>query len=315
MSEPQQPTQDQIVQSSKVSAYLEGVETLGDQMEPSSLTGMYKLAEILSRAKLIPAHFQGDAASTMLVMMQAKQIGVPIVTATQTCYVVSGKVGWSSVVLQSLAKRSPRCKKFYLKHVDSKSATMVVQTSDMDEPVEVTYTIEMAQRAGLITRNKGTWEGSTEDMLVARVGSKAARRYFPEELAGIYSVEELREIPADPEIPRSKPTGPRNQVLLDRLAGGEFDTPVVPSTPVAPEPEDPEPAQGEILDEPPVERIGPEIAKMIREVAKKTLGKFGERMLEAEIKRRWAITVEELTPEQSDAIDEWIAETKKNAGA
>lgn len=61
-----------------------------------------------------------------------------------------------------------------------------------EEPIEVTYTIEEARTAGLVKKDSN-WEKVPSDMLVARVTTRASRRYGARVTSGIDSVEDIRD--------------------------------------------------------------------------------------------------------------------------
>jgi hypothetical protein len=66
-----------------------------------------------------------------------------------------------------------------------------------------------------------------------------------------------------------------------------------------------------VKDEPPpVDTIGPDAALALVMAAKKNLGSYGERMLRAFVKGKWGKDIEQLTEDNFDAVDEWMA-TKK----
>lgn len=315
------------------------IATGGAGLEPTDLGGLYQLAEILSKSKLVPDHFKDDPGSIVLVALQSRQLGVPIVSGLQSSYVVGGKVGWSAVLLEALAKRSPRCEQFYLETISDDEAVYVVKTTEMPTVLRVSYTIEMARKAGLIERNKATWGGSVQDMLVARCRTRAARRYFPEELVGIFSIEELRdaeitanrlvpEDPARPAIPAGRKAEALVSELVDKARQPKNVTPQPAPVPVEPPPAPrilpaEEPAGAEVeeverVDEAPAadppnaaRPIGEDVAQKFRDTAKRVLGKFGPRGLEAECQRLFGKPLPEIDDEQADKLDEWLAEMAK----
>ena len=292
-------------------------------MEPTTFGGLYRLASVLSSSKLIPDHFKQDPASTMLVMLSARDLGLPLIPALQNAYVIGGKLGWQAVVLETLAKRSTDCKAFYLKSATNESASYVVQTADMPAPAEVTYTLQEAKTAGLLREGSG-WTKNPKDMLVARCRTRAARQYFPEAILGMYSIEEIRDGAIPEVVIESVPVGgpPTGAALLTKL---------VTPPPPAPEPEDvepildvepePEPEEGELFPEPDHEpvlinidpEIGKKMAALARETAAKVLGKFGPKLIENHAMKTWSKALEDLNEDQFELLDAYMADQKRKA--
>jgi hypothetical protein len=72
----------------------------------------------------------------------------------------------------------------------SELATFRTQRIGDDEPVEVTFTIQDAQRASLV-KDKSGWAKYPADMLVARATARLARLVYPDVCFGLYTPEEL----------------------------------------------------------------------------------------------------------------------------
>lgn len=77
---------------------------------------------------------------------------------------------------------------------------------------EITWTIDMAQRAGLLSNP--TWKKYPRQMLRARVISEGIRTVFPGVTVGVYTPEEMEDIAAEqkgkPAPPPSAPEEPKN---------------------------------------------------------------------------------------------------------
>lgn len=226
IKKPEEP-QPTSLQPSARATYLDAVEA-DSALEPTTLGGLMRLAEVISKAGLCPKHLKNDAGSVLLVMAASRQIGIPWFAGLQKAYVIDGKVAWEAVVLGAVAKRSSRCKLFYLEVSDAEKATVVVQTASMPEPKRVTYTYEQAKSAGLA--GKGPWNAWRQNMLVARATTNAARWYFGEETLGLETIEELREVAAlepAPAEPKNVTPAPGEGVveLLDRVAAATETVP------------------------------------------------------------------------------------------
>lgn len=118
----------------------------------------------------------GKEAGVMMIMLAAREFGIgPAQALNGGLNIIEGKVELSARVMNALIRRARHTLKII--EDSSEKCTIYGRRADTGEEHKVTYTIEDAQRAGLI-KEKGGWKKVPDDMLFARAMSKLARRLF-----------------------------------------------------------------------------------------------------------------------------------------
>jgi hypothetical protein len=171
-------------------ARIEPKMALTTRYEPSNLEEAMTLATKISKSGLCPEALRGKEADVLLVLLKGSEMGLTSMQSLQNLYVIHGRIGCSADLLRARAQAHPDCVRFEIVEASREKATLEVLKAGWSETITVTWTLQDAQRAGLI-RQGSSHEKWPEEMNVARVTSRAARRYFPEVCAGIYSKEEL----------------------------------------------------------------------------------------------------------------------------
>jgi hypothetical protein len=121
-------------------------------------------------------------------------------------YSVDGKIGLDASLMHALSMSSPFCEQFECTSETPTSVTYTIRRRGWSTVQTITWTLEMAERAGLLNRGKdeqakknNNWTKYPHAMLHARCKADGARRVFPEKLFGLLSTEELRDIASDRE--------------------------------------------------------------------------------------------------------------------
>lgn len=118
----------------------------------------------------------GKEAGVMMIMLAAREYGIgPAQALNGGLNIIEGKVELSARIMGAMIRRAGHTLKI-LEDTDTQ-CTIYGRRADTSEEHKVTYTIEQAQRAGLI-KEKGGWKKVPDDMLFARTMSKLARRLF-----------------------------------------------------------------------------------------------------------------------------------------
>lgn len=122
----------------------------------------------------------------MMIMLAAREYGIgPAQALNGGLHIIEGKVELSARMMSALIRRSKH--KLHIVESTDEKCTIRGVRADTGEVHVVTYTIEMAQKAGLI-KEKGGWKRTPEDMLFARTLSRLARQLFSD-VIGIGYIE------------------------------------------------------------------------------------------------------------------------------
>lgn len=128
----------------------------------------------------------GKESAVMMIMLAAREYGIgPAQALNGGLHIIEGKVELSARVMSALIRRA----KHTLQILESTDQICKIKGTRVDtgEAHTVTFSIDMAQKAGLI-KEKGGWKRTPEDMLYARCISRLARQLFSD-VIGIGYIE------------------------------------------------------------------------------------------------------------------------------
>jgi len=164
-------------------------------IEQNSLVSMKKEIseknEIFNLIRSTPGFSKIPAEGIWAVMNMASSLGINYTEAFNGgLYYVKGKVEMSARLMNMLIRfkghsisKDPRS--------DEKICILHGKRSDNGDTWSCKFTIEEAQRAGLLINN--VWKAYPEDMLFARALSRLARQLFPDIIGGCYVEGEIKD--------------------------------------------------------------------------------------------------------------------------
>jgi len=150
-----------------------------------------EIMEALLKDKAIPGdHILGDLIYMGIV---GRDLGFTLMQSVRSMHLYKGKPILSSQGIQALVLKHPTiC--LYLQLVESTEFDCTYEThrAGNPRPTSLKWTIEMAQRAGLMG-NK-VWTAHPEAMLRARCVTALCRAVYPDLMLGIYETDEENEM-------------------------------------------------------------------------------------------------------------------------
>jgi hypothetical protein len=181
-------------------------ESFALALEPQSFTDAMAFAEVISKSGMWAPKGQSclTPQQALMRLMTGRNLGIPAVIAMEHVYDLYGRTGISAKLKDGLARRHPHCELFEHVSSDVKSAVWKVKRRGSPEQL-VTYTIEDAQRAGIV-KPDSNWQKHPRRMLQARARSEAADIWFPDATMGLPTVDEIEdEMVGDVVLPNAPP--------------------------------------------------------------------------------------------------------------
>lgn len=158
-------------------------------MQPNTIDEAWRLATMTIRAAIMPQWGRPEQAA--MVMLAARERGIPAFTALQNAHVVKGKLGWSAAMLASMVMQDPECE--YFEIVESTPTQATVASKQRGRPEKrLTYTLAEAKQAGLLV-DGSQWSKRPATMCRWAAFREAARAFWPHRTTGMYTPGELRE--------------------------------------------------------------------------------------------------------------------------
>lgn len=161
--------------------------------EPKNMLEVRALANFLSKSKFIPQSFRGDLNTAVMLIVTCKQYGLPI-TALSEVMEVNGKVGFWGRTKLGIVLKSGVCEYIIPTEQTDKKCTVETQRKGWPKPVSITYTLEQAEKAGLLARSDA-WKKHPSDMLYWRAVSRIISQVYPDVIQGFATVEDEEERP------------------------------------------------------------------------------------------------------------------------
>lgn len=194
----------------------------------------------ISRTEFVPPGLRGNLPAILACVATGRALGLPDMTALRSIHIIDGKATFSAELMVQLVRQRGHS---IVGEVDEGEATVTGTRLDNGDTMTATWTLAMAERAGLL--GKSNWKKYPEAMLWARAASQLCRMLFADCFAGAtYTPEELDgepfvevggesgepvaaapvEVPADAEpLPADTPTAPTDQLteaqhkMIERL--------------------------------------------------------------------------------------------------
>lgn len=136
---------------------------------------------------MVPATLRNKPDEVLAVVMYGAELGIGPMQALQQVNFVAGKPSASAELLRALVMEAGH--QFILSG-NNDEAIAQCRRKDWDEWRETRFTISDARRAGLTSGDN--WKKYPDQMLAARVTSKACRMYFADVISGMsYTPEEV----------------------------------------------------------------------------------------------------------------------------
>lgn len=153
---------------------------------------LLKVAETVFESGVCPKEIT-NAKACFSVMLAGAELGLGPMQSLRCIQIVKGKLSFTSEFTVAQVVSDPRCKFFRLIESNDKVATFETHREGTAEPTRLTWTIQMAQRAGLTSRSE-TWKSHPEAMLRARCAMALARAVYPDLTNGVRLPDEVEEI-------------------------------------------------------------------------------------------------------------------------
>lgn len=164
------------------------------QMPTGAIENMLQtraVANFLSRSKFLPQALRGDLNTAVMLCITCKQMGLPI-TALSEVMEVNGKISFWGRTKLAIVMKSPLCEYIIAEEQDDTKCTLLAKRKGWPKEVKETYTIQMAEKAGLINRSDA-WKKHPADMLYWRAVTRVISKVFPDVIQGFASVEDLED--------------------------------------------------------------------------------------------------------------------------
>lgn len=153
------------------------------------------MATRLAGCPLLPVEMR-EPSSVFLMILQARDLGLSVAQAIRGLHIIKGKPVIAASLMVALCQSSELCEYFECTHSSDTKATW--ETKRRNRPLRSkTWTIEMAERAGLTGKADSIWSKYPAQMLRWRAAADLAREVYADLVFGMESTEEHGILPGD----------------------------------------------------------------------------------------------------------------------
>ncbi len=175
--------------------------------------------KFIANTEFVPKGLRGNLPAILACVATGRAIGIDDMTAIRSIHIIDGKPTFAAELMVMLVRRRGHS---IVGEVGPDTATVTGRRADNGDEMRVTWTLEMAKRAGLV--GKGNWKSYPEAMLWARAVSQLCRMLFADCFAGsTHTPEELAPDETSMEAPYAgEPPVNDGSALPDAEYDGEF---------------------------------------------------------------------------------------------
>jgi hypothetical protein len=171
----------------RVSASMVHVEW-SQTLEPTNLAQAMNLAKAIFASRQFAAY--GTPEAVLMAIMTGRELNITTMAALRSIHIIEGKPTLSADLMAALVLRSGKAKQFEVIERTNERATVRCWREGEEKPIDVTYSVDDAKRAGRVKAGSG-WEKNPADMCVARCKAIGARLKWPDVIANMYTADEL----------------------------------------------------------------------------------------------------------------------------
>ena len=157
-----------------------------------------RAANALAQSGLLPVQFNGKPAACFLLLAMSHSLSLNPIMLAQRSYIVHGKFGFEAQAAIALANKSGLFSEpldwRYEGQGETRSATCHTVRKSNGAKLEAQCTVKMAKDFKWWEKDGSMWPKMTDQMLAYRSASFLLRRYAPEVLMGLNTVDELQDM-------------------------------------------------------------------------------------------------------------------------
>jgi hypothetical protein len=182
----------------------------------------------LSKSKMVPAIFHGKPEDIFVSVLYGNELGLaPIMSLNSIC-VIQGQVTLKVQTMNAIVRsKHPDAVIEIVQDENNLSVTVKAKRNKEDAGYTSFWDMNKAKLMGLASKNN--WQVQPMNMLKARALSDALRTVFPDSLLGLYSQEEMEDLPPirndiEKDIDKDFPIPPEEKTVGDlyRVQNGKL---------------------------------------------------------------------------------------------
>lgn len=186
-------------------------------LNPESMGQVWRFAELMASGSVTtPKHLQGKPSDCMAVVMQSMRWGMDPFVVAQKTHVVNGNLGYEAQLVNAVLQSSGAIvgRFHYEYHGEGNALQCRVGAIPAGES-EIVWN-EWLKISDITTKNSPLWKTNPKQQIGYLQVKNWGRSYAPGAILGVYTADELMDIPEEKELnpiqPGSDKTKPRTSL-------------------------------------------------------------------------------------------------------
>ncbi len=190
-----------------------------DMLEGDSMDKMWTMAEAMANSRVsVPEHLRGNVGDCMAICTQAMLWNMNPFAVAQKTHIVSGRLGYEAQLVIAVVQNSGAIRgAFRFEHDGDKCRAGAVLRGES----EVTWG-EWLSAASVTTKNSPLWKTNAKQQMAYLQAKNWSRIYCPGAILGVYSTDELEDIPAPAPRATTTPPAPAPREELPAYPAADF---------------------------------------------------------------------------------------------
>ena len=163
---------------------------------PSMMAQFNALAEVMAAGRVtVPVHLQKSVGDCFAIVMQAAQWGMNPFSVAQKTHLVNGTLGYEAQLVNAVIQSSGAIQGRFHYEYQGEGANLQCRVGAIVKgEVEIVWG-EWLSSASVTTKNSPLWKTNPKQQMGYLQVKNWARLYCPGAILGVYSEDELQEIP------------------------------------------------------------------------------------------------------------------------
>lgn len=182
-----------------------GVSSIAGGLTFTNMAEVVDFARLMARSGIaVPKHLRENPGACLAITIQAVEWGMSPFAVANKSYSVNDRLAYESQLIQAvLLARAPIVGRLSFEYAGDGPTRTCTCFATLREGMTVRYTTP--QFKDIKVKNSPLWTADPDQQMSYYAGRSLARRYFADVLLGLYTEDELRDTPVEPEALRINP--------------------------------------------------------------------------------------------------------------
>lgn len=192
---------------------------------PSMMAQFNALAEVMASGRVtVPAHLQKSHGDCFAIVMQAAQWGMNPFSVAQKTHLVNGVLGYEAQLVNAVIQSSGAINGRFHYEYTGEGATLSCRVGAIIKGESEIVWGEWIASQSITTKNSPLWKTNPKQQIGYLQVKNWARLYCPGAILGVYSDDELQEIPIEKIINPVNENKEPIKTALQEYSQEKFDT-------------------------------------------------------------------------------------------